>query len=1073
MSLAASPHHEVHFEDYIVAQLAERGWHVGSADKYDRIRALYPEDVIGYLKDSQPDAWQKLEKLNGTATEKVVLDRLVKALEKDGTLEAIRRGVNLVGAGRVTLCQSLPEDERNEQVIKRYKENRLRVVRQLKYCPKREWAIDLVFFINGIPVATAELKSDFTQTVEDAIWQYRNDRQPKDKQSGRTEPLLTFKRGALVHFALSTSEIYMATRLSGAKTVFLPFNRGNEGAAGNPPAQDGTYAVRYLWEQILKPDNWLRIFHRFMLLEKKEKQHADGRPYISETMIFPRFHQWEAVTSMIDTVRDEGPGQRYLVQHSAGSGKTNSISWTCHELIRLRQPDGCKYFDSVIVITDRTVLDAQLQDAIQQIDHQMGVVRAIDRESSPLPKSQQLADALTKRTPIIVVTLQTFPYAMEAILSETSLKNRNFALIIDEAHTSQTGSSASKLRATLALDKDEDLASMTSDEILLRLQEVKKFPPNVSYFAFTATPKHSTLTLFGRPAYPSQPVSEENLPRPFHVYTMQQAIEEGFILDVLRNYTSYKVAFRLGQAFKEDKRVDAKQAKRNLAKWLSLHPTNVAQKVELIIEHFRQTVAHLLGGQAKAMVVSGSRASAVKYKLAFDKYVKNKGYQGIHALVAFSGKVPGTQVDTALAGQEFDENNMNPAVKGQDLRRAFDTDEYQVMLVANKFQTGFDQPKLVAMYVDKKISGVDAVQTLSRLNRTYPGKDRTYVVDFANEPDEILAAFKLFYKDARIEEVQDPHVVYDIKEKLDKELIYTPEEVTRFGQEIARSEPRQAHLMAITDPAAQRFNSRLKELNDEIEKYEAEFNRCHDAGDEVGAAKAEMLRSETTKKRDALMKFKENLTKFVRMYEYIAQLVEFGDPDLEAFAGYARLLRNRLKSINPEEIDLTGLKLTHYGIKGQGGLEGVNEREEKYGVLRPVTGLGTGEPRDRERAFLSELIEKLNDLFGEGITEKDKVMFAVHISEKLRDNQTVMAQVQNNTREQALKADLPDAATDAIVEALSSHTSIAERLLSDATAQSLFYGLLYDILKKADPSKLLEVEHRGDTSASMNYSRTV
>jgi len=1056
MSLSASPHHEVHFEDYIVEQLAAQGWQVGSAERYDRVRALYPEDVIGYLQDSQPEAWAKLEKLNGAATEKIVLDRLVKALEKDGTLEVIRRGVNLVGAGRVILCQSLPEDERNEQVIQRYRANRLRVVRQLKYAPDREWSIDLAFFINGIPVATAELKSDFTQSVEDAIRQYRTDRKPKDRQSGLSFPLLTFKRGALVHFAVSTSEIFMTTRLAGEKTVFLPFNRGNDGAAGNPPAQDGTYAVSYLWEQILKPDNWLRIFHRFMLLERKEKQHADGRPYIAETMVFPRFHQWEAVTSLIDTVREEGPGQRYLVQHSAGSGKTNSISWTCHELIRLRQPDGSKYFDSVIVITDRTVLDAQLQEAIRQIDHQMGVVRAIDREASPLPKSRQLAEALRQRTPIIVVTLQTFPYAMEAILSETSLKDRNFALVIDEAHSSQTGSSASKLRATLALDKDEDLASMTSDEILLRLQEVKKFPPNVSYFAFTATPKHSTLTLFGRPADPDKPLSKENPPRPFHVYSMQQAIEEGFILDVLRNYVSYRVAFRLGQAFKEDKRVDAKQARRNLARWLSLHPTNVAQKVELIVEHFWATVAHLLNGQAKAMVVTGSRAAAVKYKLVFDRYVKEKGYQGIRALVAFSGKVPGAQVDATLAGEEFDENNLNPDVRGQDLRRAFDTDQYQVMLVANKFQTGFDQPKLVAMYIDKKISGVDAVQTLSRLNRIYPGKDRTYVIDFANDPQEILAAFRLFYKEARIEDVQDPHIVYDIKETLDKALIYTPEEVERFGAEITRPKPRQAQLMAITDPATQRFNGRLKELNEQIEQYEREFQRCHAAGDKTAAAEADLKRGEATKKRDALLKFKENLGKFVRMYEYIAQLVSFGDPELEAFAGYARLLRNRLKSINPEEIDLKGLQLTHYAVLNDGKLDGIAaEKQEDWGVLRPVTGLGSGEPRDRERTFLSELIEKLNELFGEGITDKDKVMFAVHISEKLRENETVMAQVQNNSREQALKADLPEAADDAIIEALASHKSIAERLLSDTAAKSLFYGLLYEILTKADAAELL------------------
>jgi type I restriction enzyme R subunit len=1054
-------HKEYHFEDFIVDYLGSNGWLVGEADRYDRLRALYPEDVIGYLQESQSEAWAKLEKLNGAGTEKVVLDRVVKALEKEGTLEVIRRGVNVAGGGRLILCQSLPEDERNEAVIDRYGKNRLRVVRQLKYAPDREWALDLAFFINGIPVATAELKSDFTQSVESAIHQYRADRKPKDKQTGLSFPLLTFKRGALVHFAVSTSAIFMTTRLSGAKTFFLPFNLGNDGGAGNPPAKDGKYSVAYWWEQILAPDNWLRIFHRFMLLERKEKQHADGRSYWAETMIFPRFHQWEAVSDLIGTVREEGPGQRYLIQHSAGSGKTNSISWTCHELIRLRRPDGTKYFDSVIVITDRTVLDAQLQDAIQQIDHQMGVVKAIDRENSSLPKSQQLAEALLNRTPIVVVTLQTFPYAMEAILEETSLKDRNFAVIIDEAHTSQTGTAASKLRAVLALDKEEEMAAMTADEILERLQAVRKFPTNVSYFAFTATPKHSTLTLFGRPGDRNEPVSGENPPQPFHVYTMQQAIEEGFILDVLRNYTAYNTAFKLGQAIEDDKRVDSKQAKRSLAKWLSLHPTNVSQKVEFIIEHFRSTVAHLLNGQAKAMVVTGSRAAAVKYKLAFDQYMKEKEIDGIRALVAFSGKMPGGEVDPALAGEEFDENNMNAEVKGQDLRKVFDTNNYRVMLVANKFQTGFDQPKLVAMYLDKKISGVDAVQTLSRLNRTYAGKDRTYVIDFVNEPQEILDAFRLFYREARIEEVQDPNIVYDIKEHLDKTLIYRPEEVRQFGEEVIRQEPRQAKLMSITDPATERYNSRLKSLNDTIEHWEREFQRCHEAGDEQGKQQADLNRAEQAKERDTLLKFKEGLTKFVRMYEYISQLIEFSDPELEAFGGYARLLRNRLKGVNPEEIDLKGLQMTHYGIKAKGKLDGVADEEGEYRPLQPATGVGTAEGRDRERAFLSELIEKLNDLFGEGLTEEDKVMFAVHISEKLRSNDTVMAQVQNNTREQALKADLPDAATDAIVEAMGSHEKMATRLLSDEGARDIFLGLLYEMLKRPDAPSLLSDRKQG------------
>ena len=1052
MTIVAGTHKEIYFEDFIVDYLSKNGWLVGDAEKYDRGRALYPEDVIGYIQESQPDAWAKLEKLHGGQTEKILLDRLVKTLESQGTLEVIRRGINVAGGGKLTICQSHPEDDRNEQVIKRYKANRLRVVRQLKYSPDQELALDLAFFVNGIPVATAELKSDFTQSVEDAIWQYRKDRQPKDKQTGRNHPLLTFKRGALVHFAVSTSEIYMTTRLEGAKSFFLPFNLGNDGAAGNPPATDGKYAVSYWWEQILKPDNWLRIFHRFMLVEKREKQHADGRQYFQETMIFPRYHQWESVTQLISTVREEGPGHRYLIQHSAGSGKTNSISWTCHDLIRLRDQEGNKYFDSVIVITDRMVLDAQLQDAIQQIDHQMGVVKAIDRESSSLPKSQQLAEALINRTPIIVVTLQTFPHAMEAILSETSLKDRKFAVIIDEAHTSQTGASASKLRAVLALDKDEDMASMTSDEILLRLQEVKKFPPNVSYFAFTATPKHTTLTLFGRPDNPSKPIDDENPPRPFHIYSMQQAIDEEFILDVLRYYTSYRVAFKLGEEVEKDRRVDSKQAKRKLARWMSLHPTNVAQKVEFIVEHFRNNVAHRLNGQAKAMVVTGARAAAVKYKLEMDRYVLEKGYENVSAMVAFSGKIGGGEVDPALVGQEFDEFNMNPGLKGRDHRRAFDTNDYNVMIVAQKFQTGFDQPKLMAMYLDKRVSGVEAVQTMSRLNRTFPGKDKTYVIDFANEPQDILSDFQVFYKEARIEEVQDLDVIYDIKVQLDKHYIYTPEEVRQLGEEITRPEPRQPQLMAITDPATQRFNVRLKELNENAGKWEEEFQRCHEAGDEAGAAKADMERGELATERDGLMKFKEGLGRFVRFYEYVAQLIDLGDAELESFAAYARLLRNRLKGINPDEIDLKGLKLTHYAIvdpRTLGGVAGAGKG--LYGTKGEL-----GDPRDRERAFLSELIEKLNELFGEGLTEKDKVMFAVHISEKLRANETVMAQVQNNPKEQALKADLHEAATDAIVEALASHKDIAERLLSDTDAKNIFVELLYDILSKVESSELLE-----------------
>jgi type I restriction enzyme R subunit len=556
-------------------------------------------------------------------------------------------------------------------------------------------------------------------------------------------------------------------------------------------------------------------------------------------------------------------------------------------------------------------------------------------------------------------------------------------------------------------------------------------------------------------------VDEDNPPAPFHVYTMQQAIEEGFILDVLRNYTAYHTAFKLGEKLAQDHRVDSKQARRALAKWLSLHPTNVAQKVELIVEHFRGTVARLLNGQAKAMVVTGSRAAAVKYKLELDRYVQENGY-AIRALVAFSGKVCGEDVDPGLAGEEFTETSMNPDTRGQDLRLAFDANTYQLMLVANKFQTGFDQPKLVAMYLDKRLSGVEAVQTLSRLNRTYAGKDRTYVIDFANDPEEILAAFRLFYREARIEDVQDPNVVYDLEAELDTAFIYTAEEVRQFGGEIARREPRQPRLFAITDPATKRFNGKLDDLNDLIARNEAAFQRCHAVGDEAGAEQAERERSEHTRERDALMRFKDGLGKFVRVYEYIAQLVDFGDAELEAFAGYARLLRNRLAGINPEEIDLEGLQLTHYALKDRGELQGVAEPGAPFEAAeqRPIKG-EIGDPRDRERAFLSELVRKLNALFGAGISDADQVMFAVHITEKLRSNDAVMAQVQHNPKEQALKADLPDAATEAIIEAMTSHGDMANRLLSDTQAMHTFTGLLYDLLKRAQTRGLLELRGHG------------
>lgn len=1064
-------HHECELERHVVEQLKASGWQVGDPSGYDKARALYPEDIISWLKSSQESAWKKVESLNGASTEKTVLDRLVKALEaKDGgTVVVLRDGFQLAGAGTLKMSESLPEDDRNESVAHRYACNILRVVPQVHYSVDNENAIDLVFLVNGVPVATVELKTDFTQSVFAAIKQYKEDRTPKSKTSGRVEPLLTFRRGAVVHFAMSDSLIYMTTKLAGDSTFFLPFNRGNDGASGNPPGEPGpdgfpTYPVSYFWTRVLQKDNWLRIFHRFALFEKKEEKDAKGNTFIKDNLIFPRFHQWEAVTKMLDAVRAEGVGQPYCIQHSAGSGKTNTIAWTAHSLIRLRHPDGEPYFHSVIVVTDRTVLDKQLQDAITQIEHQSGVVKTVDRETLNVSKSQQLAQAMLDGTPIIVCTLQTFPYAQDAILKEKSLRGRRFAVIIDEAHSSTGGSTADDLRYVLTGQSEEEWEKLSKEEKLSVWQSSRQRPGNASYFAFTATPKHSTLMLFGRPESPSLPVSKDNPPVPFHLYTMQQAIEEGFILDVLKNYTSYKVAYRLGSELAKaaHERVDEKSGKRTLAKWMALHPTNVGQKVRLITEHFRTNVARLLNGQAKAMVVTSSRASAVAYMRAFKTYCESQGYVNLHAMVAFSGDVPnldrqtGAQIDDKLeATYQFNEINMNPDLRGRDMRKAFDTPEFQVMIVANKFQTGFDQPKLVAMYVDKKISGVEAVQTLSRLNRTYPGKDKTYVIDFVNEPEEILSAFRTYYRDAQVSDIQDFNVVYDLKQKLDAMHLYEPKEVERFGDAIVDKNVTHEKLFTLTQPATDRFNKKLDELTKVIDHWEKVWEQAETDGNEVGQKEADAHRVEASKERDELLIFSSSLSKFVRNYEYIAQLIDFGDPELEAFAGFARLLRKRLHGVGAGQIDLEGLKLTHFRLKKEKTLEGLGSDGE-VPTLDPITDNGMREGKGIQKTYLEELVEKLNSAFGNDVSEKDKVALAVHVSEKLRDDKQVMAQIENNTKEETMKAKLPQATVQIIVQAMQSHQALATKLLSDETSRGIFLDVVYDLLKKDNGGDLMQ-----------------
>lgn len=1069
--MSDTAHQEKHFENYIVSKLEAQGWKIGETAQYDTERALYSEDLISWLEASgQGEKWAKLKKDNGDRGLEVLMDRLAKALETHGTVQVLRQGLSIAGCGHIDLSEAAPEDKRNADVLKRYAAHILRVVPQLQYHPSRKLAIDLVLFINGIPVATVELKTDFTQSAEAAMDQYRTDRLPYDPKTKRREPLLTFKRGAVVHFAMSDSEIQMATKLDGENTFFLPFNKGNDGHAGNPEGEkkpDGTreYPVAYFWEDVCKPDAWLRIFHSFVYVEKKDVVDLKGNWSKKETLIFPRFHQWSAVNEMIEDARKNGAGMSYLADHSAGSGKTSTISWTAHDLVKLRRDNGEAIFSSVIIVTDRNVLDGQLQDAVKQIDHQFGVIAAIDRQKSSKSKSQQLADALLAGTPIIVVTIQTFPYAMEAIVTDRTLKGKNFAVIIDEAHNSQTGSTAAKLQTALAMSGSGKMASLTVEELLTQLQQSRARPDNISYFAFTGTPKHSTLMLFGRPTDPTRPSSKDNLPRPFHRYSMRQAIEEGFILDVLKGYVPYKTAFNLAQQIEDSKRVSGKAAKRALAQWMSLHPTNVTQKVQFIIEHFSKNVAYRLDGKAKAMVVTSSRAAAIRYKKGFDAYIaKHSEYAGIRSLIAFSGKMTGKQVmhsdDERLVGdvfqvdeaEEFTEENMNPDARGQDLRIAFDRPEYRVMLVADKFQTGFDQPKLVAMYVDKKIANdVEIVQTFARLNRMAPGKDEVFIIDFVNDPANVRRAFAKYDEGAQIDDVQDLNVVYEIKEQLDAQGLYETDDLEQFKEarfktirDITHSqEPQHKALYAATEGPTRLFNQRLKMLREAIATWEATFDKAHSQGDEAGMKSADHHRKEHADQIKTLMAFKSGLGRFCRTYAYVAQLIDFGDPALENFAAFAKLLQKRLSGETPESVDLKGLVLTGFDIKSKDDATD----EDDIPILKPV-GSGGGPSAGDVPKFLREIINTLNHLFGDATPLRDQATFVNHIASIARENDVVMAQVENNTRDQALKGNLPGAVQQGVVRALTSHQKLATLVLkSDRQAMSALTDIIYELIR--------------------------
>jgi type I restriction enzyme R subunit len=739
---------EAAFETAIEAVLLADGYTKLFSSDFDRERAIFPKAALEFIRETQSKTWEKLEALHGDETGERVLQAMCKWLDNHGVLPTLRHGFKCFGK-TLRIAFFRPAHGLNPELEARYKVNCLGLTRQLYFSPKSQKSLDVVLSVNGIPVVTLELKNPLSgQTAANAIHQYRYDRDPR-------ELIFQFTKRTLVHFSVDTEEAHMTTRLAGTSTHFLPFNRGNQGGAGNEPDSAGrNYKTAYLWEEVLSRDSLLDLLARFLHLNSEDKfvwnefgqpqagpkgrgplkMSEDGKKIRKESMIFPRYHQLQAVRQMVTSAVHEGVGHNYLVEHSAGSGKSNTIAWLAHRLSSLHSTADERIFDSVIVITDRVVLDRQLQNTIYQFDHRQGVVQKIDEDS------RQLAEALESDVPIIITTLQKFPFVsgqlakLNEARGETGshLPTRHYAVIIDEAHSSQSGETATELKGVLGgaelrrkaqeLTKEEGEAEL---ERLYRAMAKRGQQANMSFFAFTATPKHKTLKIFGRNG------------EPFHRYTMRQAIEEGFIEDVLRNYVTYKTYYKLIKKAEDDPNVERKKAAKALARFMRLHPHNIGQKTEVIVEHFQYFTRHKIGGHAKAMLVTGSRLEAVRYKQEFDRYIKEKGYS-IKSLVAFSGSVE----DDKCPEKTYTEVEMNDGLKEKELPDTFAKPDFRVLLVAEKYQTGFDQPMLHTMYVDKRLAGIQAVQTLSRLNRTHPLKDDTFILDFVNDPAEIQEAFR-------------------------------------------------------------------------------------------------------------------------------------------------------------------------------------------------------------------------------------------------------------------------------------------------------------------------------------------
>lgn len=985
---------EKQYQHFIMDYLKTSNGYVIRKDKnFDRLYAMDREMLFKFLNDTQPDEMAILSKIYKSDLEETLVSCInMEMTKKRGSLlEVLKHGVEISNT-HLDLMYTKPATDFNKELVAKYENNIFSVTEEVWASDKER--IDLVIFLNGLAIMTFELKCNVAgQSYEDAIYQYRTDRSPKTR-------LFLFKAGVLVNFAMDLEQVYMTTKLVGDSTFFLPFNMGNgkgvNTGAGNPLFED-KYSVSYMWEDILTKDSILELISKFIFLEVKEEvDETTGKKKTKENIIFPRFHQRDVLHKVLEDVYENGSTQNYLIQHSAGSGKTNSIAWLAYRLSSFHDVNNKIIFDNIVIITDRVVVDRQLQAAIMGMEHKSGLIKVMDDKCN----STDLAIALNGNTKIIATTIQKFPYIVDQV---ENLKNKRFAVIIDEAHSSTAGKDMAAVTMTLGAGEISIDGSTAEDLIVEEISKHGK-QANVSIFAFTATPKPTTLQLFGR-------VNTKGQREAFHIYSMKQAIEEGFILDVLQNYTTYKTYYQINKEIKEDPKCKTNSAKRQIARFVELHETNIAQRVEVILEHFRTTVMDELDRTAKAMVITASREAAVKYRQAFEDYIIKKGYDNIHALVAFSGKV-------TIKGDsnEYTEAGMN-GVSEDKLPSEFDKDDYKVLLVANKYQTGFDQPKLCAMYILKKLKGVNAVQTLSRLNRICPPYDKkTFILDFVNEYEEIEAAFSKYYTTTLLSNSVTPSAIYDIEAKIDGYLVLDLMDIDEFNDLIYKN----------------KMNAKEKTTVSKL----------------IQRAKRNIEKLDYEEQREVIF----TMRRFVRFYEFLLQVSCFEDTELHKKYNFISLLLAYINIRHPG---------SGYNLDGKiNAMNFVQKKKEEHVKSKlksnPVTKLPTAEnfvlSEDKEEK-LSEIIAEINSIAGKSYDNDVAVKAMLQIKDIMMKSDKLKTYAKSNT-EKDFEFAYFDNIDDALIEGLEQNQDFFSLLLSNDEIKRRVLGIfseeIYNSLKKAE-----------------------